>query len=266
MQLIDWNLVWNNELLLTERKRLDDGAFWDQLANGKSNKAFNAQLTKAQLAVIQPCAGDSVIEIGSGAGRLTRVLAKKTAAVTAVDASEKMVMYLKRSLKQERIKNVRCITSSWQDAASGGQLDKHDLIVASYCLFMMDMRRQLEYMHQLARKKVCLFVPAELRLPKPVQQLLHGANVGCQMPDHIILLNLLYSMGVCAQLNILPFQSKKKYNTLEEATESYQHYYNAPQSALPNLQKYIKKIAKPTQSGNYLIERTILCGAITWSP
>lgn len=265
MQLIDWNLIWNNELLLTERKRLDDGGFWDKLASGKSNKAFNDQLTKAQLAVIQPGTGDSVIEIGSGAGRLTRELAKKTAAVTAVDPSKKMVMYLKRSLKQKRIQNVRCITSSWQDAASGGKLDKHDIIVASYCLFMLDMRCQLEYMHQLARKKVCLFVPAELRLPKPVQQLLHGAHVGCQMPDHIILLNLLYSMGICAQLNILPFQSKKKYKTLEKAVESYQHYYHAPQSALPALRQYVQKIAKPTRSGSYLIQRTILCGAITWS-
>lgn len=49
MGLIDWNLVWNNEMLVTDRARLNSGALCDQtLANGEGLGAFGENLTELE--------------------------------------------------------------------------------------------------------------------------------------------------------------------------------------------------------------------------
>ena len=73
MGLIDWNLVWNNEMLVTDRARLNSGAFWDEtLANGEGLGTFGENLTELQLEAVAASSQETVLEIGSGWGRLTR--------------------------------------------------------------------------------------------------------------------------------------------------------------------------------------------------
>lgn len=72
MGLIDWNLVWNNEMLATDRARLNSGAFWDEtIANEEGLGAFGENLTEHQLEAVVASSRETVLEIGSGWGRLT---------------------------------------------------------------------------------------------------------------------------------------------------------------------------------------------------
>lgn len=253
-------------MVLTQRQRLNSGAFWDAQAKSQRacGKGFSEQLSCSQLDIIAPQASETIIEIGPGSGRLTLPLARRSAAVTAIDPSAKMLALLRQRMREQGICNVNYVHNGWDEAIRQNQIAPHDVVVASYSLFMMDMRQQLGNMNRLACKRVCLFVPAELRLPIEVQHILHGAQVGCQMADHIILLNLLYDMGIHAELSYIPFASEKIFSSVDEALEEYENFYSAPKQSLPALKNYVSGIATRREDGSICVSRTGLTGALVW--
>lgn len=261
MALLDWNLLWNNEMLLTSRKRLASGAFWDAPRDGGGRSAFSEELTRAQLGLIAPEAGERVLEIGPGAGRLTLPLARRCASVTAVEPSAGMAERLAANAREAGLSNVDIVPRHWEDLDEG--IGIHDVVVASYSLFMMDMRDRLSLVNAVASDRACLFVPAELRLPPPIQRLLHGAAMTIQLPDHLILLNLLYDLGIAAELRLLGFDADKRFADRAAALEEYRRFYDAPESLAPALDEYLGGIGREDGEG-FLVPRRARTGALLW--
>lgn len=103
-----------------------------------------------QLSGYSPKASDSVVEIGCGVGRLTRVIAPEVGQVIALDISEKMLGIA----RQAKLSNVDFRAASGFELT--GLADKSVDLALGYCVFQhlpsLDaLKSYLHEMHRVAR-------------------------------------------------------------------------------------------------------------------
>ena len=249
--MIDWNSVWDLQMLVTDRARLNDGVFWDRMAKDDSSGRFTEELTEFQLQCLSLQGNESVLEIGPGKGRLTREIAKRSASLTVIDPSKSMLEELAKSFEDEGLNDVEMINSKLEDT-SLEELGRHDVVVASYSLFMMDMETQLTKLSDAAIDRVCIFVPANIRVPKEVQAMLKGTDADIQLPDHAILFNLLSDMGIKADVLIRSYKVSRNYADLETALDEQMRFYNATDDKRERMAEYVSSLLKTDGSGMVL--------------
>jgi len=248
MPLIDWNSIWDNQMLITDRSRLNDGLFWDSVAKEGRRGCFPEDFTEFQMECLGLEGGESVLEIGPGKGRLTRELAKRAASLTVVDPSKSMLDELTTGLKTDGFHDVRAVMSKWEEADIT-EMGGHDVVVASYSLFMMDMRRMLGKMTGAADDRVCIFVPADNRIPVELQRILHGSESDIQMPDHVVLFNLLWQMGLPADVLTRDFEFVKEYEDLQSAVDEQMRFHNVPEDSRGDVEGYISPLLDRVEGG-----------------
>lgn len=264
MALIDWNLVWNTEITVSDRQRLNQGSFWDVAIESRQKfDGFSESLTDFQIGCVALKPNETVLEIGPGHGRLTVPLARTARSVTVVDPSASMLSKLQENAEQAKVENIRALNRTWESIEIGKDLEQHDVVVASYSLFMMNIRDQLRKMHEIASDRVLLFVPGEKRIPDAVQEILYGASVSSQYSDHIILYNMLYDMGMDASVELLVFDSSKHYSSFDEALDEQMRFYNASPEKRAELGTYLKTIIHE-EDGSYCLKRKRKTALIKW--
>ena len=264
MGLVDWNALWNAEILLTRRARLNAGRFWDGIAaNGQGEACFPDEQTEAHLRRIAATADETVLEIGPGMGRLTVPLARTVRAVTVVDPSAGMLERLQTRAEAEGLTNLRTVHCAWEDAERGGALGPHTVVVASYSLFMLDMRAQLERMQRLATGRVCLFVPAEPRMPEAVERILFGAVVSSRVADHVLLFNLLHDMGIDADVEVLRCEREKRYASREQAVDEQMRFFDAPDEKRGEIAAFLEPRLRAAGAG-VALTATVRTGVLRW--
>jgi SAM-dependent methyltransferase len=189
---MNWTEEWNRSIRLTSRERLNCGAFWDERARPDRRTFFDDALTEDQLSIIQPCSDQEIIEIGPGNGRLTIPLAKVAKSVTAIDPSYQMLEVLRGKAEAAGLRNIRIMNQYWEgfDLTRNIRADK---LVTSYSLFMYDIAEQLRRMGSAA-KEVFIFLPGELRIPFPVQEIMFGSPM-VQYTDLEIVVNAAKELG-----------------------------------------------------------------------
>ena len=77
--------------------------------------------------------------------------------VTVVEPSSGMLTCLRENAINEGLNNITCINKKWEDAVPGEDLGEYDVVIASYSLAMLDIKKALLKMHKVARHSVCLF-------------------------------------------------------------------------------------------------------------
>lgn len=250
MGIIDWNSFWDLQMLVTDRARLNDGFFWDKIAKDEKSGCFTDELTAFQLDCLKLKADDKVLEIGPGKGRLTKELVKRAKSVTVLDPSELMLKELSKTLINEGSGEVQQINSKLEDV-DPMSLGQYDLVVASYSLFMMDMKSQLEKMNNASSDRVCIFVPANLRIPQEIQSLLRGTEQSIQLPDHVVLFNLLWDMGIHAEVLIDTHKATKRFKDMESAVQEQMRFHNAPEEKRGMMVDYVSSLLK--EDGDELV-------------
>ena len=264
MGLVDWNAVWNGESLLSRRARLNSGRFWDEIAErDQGASCFPDELTEQHLRRIAAQADETVLEIGPGLGRLTVPLARAARAVTVVDPSAGMLRRLRARADEEGLTNVRTVHGAWEDAETLDGIGPHAVVVASYSLFMLDMRAQLERMQRLATHRVCLFVPAEPRMPAAVERILFGAVVSSRMPDHVLLFNLLHDLGIDADVEVLTHAREKRYASPEEAVDEQLRFHDAPEEKRDAFTAFVAPQLRE-RDGGFVLAKTVKTGVLRW--
>ena len=264
MGLVDWNTLWNNEILVTRRARLNRGDFWDGVATRDEGRAsFPEELTQFQLGRIAVKPEETVLEIGPGLGRLTIPLARAAAAVTAVDPSAEMLERLRSRAAAENLTMLRTVHCGWEEVGVVTDLKPHTVLVASYSLFMFDMRSQVQRMLRLATDRVLLFVPGEPRLPEAVQRVMHGAEVSSRIADHVLLFNILHEMGVDADVEILTVDGEKRFDSREEALAQQMQYYDVPIEKNAEMTRYLEPQIRE-ENGGCVLPRTRKTAMLRW--
>jgi len=153
--MIDWNCIWRDAFLAS---RLTCDNYYDHEERAKSYDASENIWADGRKRAAALESRSVLVRAGHrvGPGILTVPLAHRVRRVTAVEPSRPMIRCLERHLTEEKLSNVTIVNSRWEDV-SAGDLEPHDLVIASYSLNFPEIREALLKMNRLARKMVVLY-------------------------------------------------------------------------------------------------------------
>jgi len=213
--IIDWNQAWK-EIRNKTAAKSRGLQFWDKKPKYDAGPTTDEDYSNAFLEIMDPGPDWSVLDMACGTGALAVPLAKKVKSVTAVDFSSNMLDMLDCRCKSEGISNVKMIQGSWEDDWDSIGIEEHDVAIASRSLVVEDLHAAISKLHKIARKKVYISTilgdgPHDRRIFKAVGRELHPG------PDYIYNYNLLYQMGIQANVRIIKEVRKKSYAAMEDA-------------------------------------------------
>jgi FkbM family methyltransferase len=177
---------------------VESGAYWDSFALWEEYEQYTcypgALLNTAALSVDPDT---TILDVGAGTGSLAVPLARKARSVTALEPSAAQEERLRRRIEKEHCTNVRIVRRNWQEADLA-ELGAHDLVIASYSLFMEDIVPAVRKLIDAASKRIVI-----VHLHSHDLQPLPGKIKGDGAPDAGLLLRVLQEMGVPVKTGII---------------------------------------------------------------
>jgi predicted TPR repeat methyltransferase len=228
---IDWNALWQAESSNSNWTKTPQKELWNKRADsfsqrinrvveGKENLDKDDYISK-MLDRIEVQPGWTVLDIGCGPGTLAIPLAKKARSVSALDISSEMLKHLKSNAAKSGLDNIHYLNIAWQDAFAEKVLDRHDVIVASRSLMSGNMQNALSCIVPLARQAAYLTFPI-IHLPFDWEAYKAIGRQGKKHAPYIYVYNMLYQMGITANVEILYSRIKVQFSSIEDAIESIQ--------------------------------------------
>lgn len=215
---IDWNTLWQQSRQKKSWKRKKKGD-WDKRAAGFAKRNIGSSYVDEFLEMLRPQPEWSVLDVGSGPGTLSIPLASSVKQITALDFSANMLEVLNEQARDSQIDNLRTMQVAWEDDWEQAGVGIHDVAIASRSLAVQDLRAALEKLNAHADKAV--FVTDRVG-SGPMYPALFEA-VGREFlagPDYIFTVNILYQMGINANVNFVSADRNGPFATREEAEES----------------------------------------------
>ncbi|MFA5055879.1 MAG: class I SAM-dependent methyltransferase [Dehalococcoidia bacterium] len=228
---IDWNAMWQQE---SRHSHLKDNSSQQELWNRRADR-FGKKVNHVKdgetrdkddyiyqmLERIEIRPGWTVLDIGCGPGTLTIPLAKKAASVTALDISSEMLKRLRSDAESSGLSNIQYLNSSWQDAFANKQVGNHDVVVASRSLSSGDMKEALSNIVAITRQAAFLTSPI-VHLPFDWEAYKAIGRYGKGHARYIYIYNMLFQMGIQANVEILYCKVKAQFSSVEEAIDDLQ--------------------------------------------
>jgi ubiquinone/menaquinone biosynthesis C-methylase UbiE len=222
---LDWNEMWKEAMQnssFRKRRQRDRTEFWDKRAKGFNESIKRNDRAERIIAKLDIKADDTVLDIGAGPGTLAIPLAKMVKQVTAIDPSKGMLACLKENAVTEGLKNITCINKKWENVAIGRDMGKHDIVIASHSLVMLDIHDAISKMNDVATRFVYIFTFAGRRFWDYDELWLRLFGEEFQPgPDYIYLYNVLYEMGIHANVEIIKSEHNQRFSNLSEAVERW---------------------------------------------
>jgi len=162
----------------------------------------------------------TVLDIGAGTGAFALPLARLVKAVTMVEPSPEMIRVL--SNKIGHLTNVRIITKRWEDVDIK-ESGRHDMVLAAHSLYgTVDIETALKKMLSAANTQVCLITGVG-----PVN---FYADIWRRFkdeeyhppPSFIHLYNVLYQLGIAANVEMVKVSHNQVYLNIEQAVKLWQ--------------------------------------------
>lgn len=214
---IDWNGMWNEELRKVPGK--DDAKIWTKIAPKFDQWMKKDDYPHKLAGKIHKEPQYTVLDLGCGNGTLTLEVASHVKEVTAVDMSGEMLRLVKKNAAEKGISNIKYLQSTIEDLKID-QIGQHDVVIASRSLGgIYDVKKELKKIDGLARKSVYLTLwGAEAKqFEKDVSKFI-GAEYH-QHPDYIYAYNMLYQLGIYANVEMLESKTRPIYCDLDDAME-----------------------------------------------
>ncbi|MGI6656769.1 MAG: class I SAM-dependent DNA methyltransferase [Desulfobulbus sp.] len=221
----DWNLLWQEAL---RKKRWDrsDKAHWNRRAASFAQHSRKNGYAREFLHLMQPQPDWSVLDVGCGAGTLALPLSPLVRRITAIDFSENMIALLREACSDRGLDNIHTEVVGWEDDWDQAGIGKHDVAIASRSLVVHDLRAALLKLADKANFRVYI---SSLVGDGPFDRRLFEA-AGRELdrgPDYIYVYNLLYQMGIHAEVRFVHGDpTDKPYRDVEDALERFQWMFN----------------------------------------
>ena len=162
-------------------------------------------------------AGCTLIDVGAGAGRLALPLALRCRQVTAVEPSPSMAAALLQQAADSRIHNISVVQAQWEEADVGPA----DVVLCAHVLYTIrevePFVRKLEA-HGRERVLIVLFKAPPQSQIYPLWKQVYGVD-RLPLPSLPEFEEVLQELGIDAQLEQLPPQGARGFDTPEQALE-----------------------------------------------
>jgi len=251
---IDWLQLWQNE-----RKhkswRSKKATDWDKKAGAFAERTSDSPYIPLLLSRLPLDPDCTVVDVGCGPGTLALPLARMVKNVTAIDYSRKMLDVIEARAGDEGLDNIRCVHCSWEDDWRSHDIETADIAIASRSLNIADLPSALKKLNDIARRYV--FITDRIA-PSPFDPEAFAA-VGREFssgPDYIFTLNFLYSMGICANVEILELDRHTVFKNTEEALAAYIWMFkDLNQDETYRLQRYVESCVVASSTDTIVIRR-----------
>jgi|AMWB02.1.fsa_nt_gi SAM-dependent methyltransferase len=212
---IDWNhICWES------RKRKSspssNSAYWDSRAPAFARNSSKSDYSVLFLDMLKTKPHWTLLDVGCAAGTLAIPLAERVKSITAIDISGNMLALLRERCAQLGISNIQTVLGAWEDDWNALGIGQHDVALASRSLITEDFESALAKLDKAARKRVYVSTivgdgPHDRRIYRALGR---DLNPG---PDYIYLYNLLYRMGIRANVNFIAYDERNSYESPEDA-------------------------------------------------
>ncbi len=213
---IDWEGVWNCHWEVASKG--EGVEFWNRRAEHLDgmlavyrDEAYVGALLR-RMEVSPEC---TVLDVGCGTGALAIPLARKVRRVTALDWSSAMLNVLRQKAREARIGNIVPIAGNWLEVRIGSEIEPHDVVVASRSLPMGNLGRALAKLDAATKRRCYLTWTVKDDYEDELADIL-GSDYHAS-PPYTIIYNLLYSMGICADIEIMETPCGLQFTSLDEA-------------------------------------------------
>jgi SAM-dependent methyltransferase len=269
--IINWNELWKLMRLNSPLRRTleeDAGSLGDKYAeqcNESLMRSKSKERTEMQISKIELNPEYTVLDIGSGPGRLVIPIAKQVKTVTAIDPSRVMMAYLQENMKEDDVKNIVCINKRWENIELGVDIEPHDVVIAAHSLVMLDIQEALAKINAAAKRYVYLFTAAGRWQDEGLWKAINGEKQPPWWLDYIYLCNILYDMEIYANVGIWDSEFELQYDSLDDAVNKWKEMYDPQSEKERVLREYLAKmLVKDENDGKLYLKRKLKSAMVWW--
>jgi SAM-dependent methyltransferase len=179
----------------------------------------------------------TVLDIGAGTGAFAIPLAREIKEVTVVEPSPEMLKVL--SEKIDDLTNVRIVTKRWEDVDIA-EIGRHDMVLAAHSLYdIVDIETALKKMFSAGKTQICLIIR--------VGTVNFYADIWRRFrleeyhppPSFIHLYNVLYQLGIAANVEIVRSPRSQVYLNIEQAVKHWRGRLDLESEKESDLREYL---------------------------
>ncbi|HEY8490675.1 MAG TPA: class I SAM-dependent methyltransferase [Dehalococcoidia bacterium] len=271
---IDWAARWRT--LVDERnaqvERLPrrggpaGPGYWDRRAEEWRRLGLAPPPGDRFLAVLEPALTPdaTVLDVGAGTGRYAFPMAARVRHVTAVEPSAGMRAVLEEEAARLGLRNVTAVPAAWEEAA----VEPADVVVCSHVVYgVREMVPFLRKLERHARRAVYLSIRVSQfdQYVLPLWERIWGEPRRPE-PGFIDLYNLLYALGVRANVALIPFYGRRTFASAEEAAATVADLLFLPEDRRPHpeVERYLREHLRPAEDGGLTWDFPPLQAAAVW--
>lgn len=216
---IDWNRMWKEALQKMPRR--DEKNRWDKIAPEFNEWMKTDDYPMNFAAKVHKEPDYTVLDLGCGNGSITLEVAKHVKQVTAVDMSEEMLRFVEKNAAEKGISNIEYVKSSVEDL-DPDKIGQYDVVIASRSLGNIhDLKKELKKMDSIAKKYVYMthWSATSKQFAKDLCEIA-GLQYR-QPPDYIYVCNMLYQMGIYANIEPIDCKSRHVYHDFYDAVQRH---------------------------------------------
>lgn len=256
---VDWNQLWKEQVEKLPKKK----DLWNSIA-----PQFNEWMDKDDypaefISKIKIEPNDTVLDVGCGNGAITIPLAQKARSVTALDSSTRMLEFLGK--KAGHPSNIHMINKGLEEV-DAQEIGYHDVVVASRSLNgIADIQAQLEKLDRIARKYVyiTLWGVDNRKFENEMAELL--GRESHQNPEYILVYNILYEMGIQANVEFLKSNTRNHYSNMDEALDRIKwRIGDMDEGEKSIIKKHLERVLTRNSDGSLTYTRTNSKWVLIW--
>jgi SAM-dependent methyltransferase len=272
--LVNWRKVIEMEWD-ADRRDGDMEAFWDARADDFARghaKRESGGLAGAIVGFVDPAPGETLLDLGCGAGTLTLPFAERMGKVTAVDVSGGMLAGLAELAAERGLRNIRTVKGRFRELPDR-RIGRHDIVISCRSFGMISCDREnrvdpeatIRRMTALAKSRAYLFFVTHSIALDP-------DFLGAFRPDERTrfwrgeqaTFALAHSFGLMPRLEYLPHPVDHAYDDPEEAYEVNRRMIGLEPSHRERFLKYFRRKAKQVP-GEWHLSLPGVTQCIWWS-